>query len=126
VINKRAEDRLKEDLFKLSESIWSSRLFSKSDAPKMYFKKEGKESFKATREGTNMQPETVYPRDAFSCDSNTMNAWKDGYNRILLGEFMKIMFDFWIETYIKEETESFIQKINDIESEMEYLKDNIV
>lgn len=123
LINKRAEERLNNDLVALSKSIWENPLMNSHDSPKLYFKKTGSETVQAIREGFE-KPERVYLIGDIITGSNTMNAWKIG-REFKRGEYMEQLFQFWLPKYIEEETQIFINRINELEEQMEYLKDSV-
>lgn len=128
VINKKAENRLKADLYDLSQRVGSNRLLSHRDdnIPKLYIRKDDEKPVLATIEGETTT-QRVFKTKAFESNpiDNMMGVSSSGATYNIYGSFSKLLYDFWLPKYIEEESRAFVKKIAELEEQIEYVSSDI-
>lgn len=131
-INKKADLRLKEDLFKLSIMVNGSRLISgmknNDETPKLFTRKPDAKSLLAIVDGETSN-KRVYLQDDFSSDpiENMFGVTKDQCSTEprIYGAFSKQLYDHWLPIYINEETKMFVDQINKLQEDVDTLSGSV-
>lgn len=127
VINKRASKRLIRDLLNLSEYISQNRLLysNELDMPKLFIKNSDNPALLALIDGEK-NTKRVYLQSEFSSAPfhNMFAVSSSTSNPSVSGAFAKYLYSFWLPKYIEEETQTFIERIDDLKEDVEYLLDN--
>lgn len=131
-INRKAEVRLKNDLLELSNQISGSRLISGirdgDEAPRLFMRKEGAKSVLAKVDGETSNKH-VYLKDHMTSNpiENLFGTTKETYSKEprIYGAFALQLFNYWLPFYIEEETRMFVERIEKIQEDVDYLNGSV-